>query len=316
MPQPQYEHRESAYELTRSPYVGESDYACIRELLQQTYAQSGLPIYATTGDIDWWRWGPGASSENIGRIQLWWNNRQELAGVVWPEHSWGQDIQVDLLIHPAYRGIEDDLLAWAEAHQYTARTEAPLHLTTWAFTRDTIRIAVLQKRGYVQTNDGFLALSRQIQPLPLKVPLVPGYSLRSVQTDKDFPRRVAIHRAAFAPSKMSEDEYRLLVRQAPAYRADLDLVVVAPDGSFAACCLIWFDPVTASGLFEPVGCHPDHRRRGLTRAVMREGLRRLHDLGAQTALVNAHQGDEAAVRLYSSLGFEMIDSLKAWQRSL
>jgi mycothiol synthase len=316
MHQRRYEHRESTHELTSGPYTAPTDYGHIRTLLQQTYAQGGLPVYATVGDSDWWRWGPGASPEDVSRIQLWWNDRKELAGVAWPEHPWGQDLQVDVLVHPTYRGLEDDVLAWAEAQQRAARTEVTLHLTAWAFTHDTVRLAVLQKRGYVQTNDGFLALSRSVEPIPPTVPASSGYRIRSVQMDRDLPSRVAIHRAAFAPSKMSEDGYRLLVREAPTYRADLDLVVVAPDGSFAACCLIWFDPVTAAAIFEPVGCHPDHRRRGLTRAVMKEGLRRLHDLGARTALVNVQQGDEAAIRLYSSLGFEEIDSMKAWQTSV
>ena len=88
-------------------------------------------------------------------------------------------------------------------------------------------------------------------------------------------------------------------------------MVVAPDKSFAAFCLIWFDPVTASGIFEPVGWHPDHRRRGLTRAVVEEGLQRLRRLGARTALVNAHQGSEVATSLYFSLGFREIDTMNA-----
>jgi len=115
---------------------------------------------------------------------------------------------------------------------------------------------------------------------------------------------------------MSEDGYRLLIREAPTYRADLDLVVVAPDSSFAAFCLIWLDTANALGIFEPVGCHPDHQRRGLTRAVVEEGLRRLHGLEARTASVNSHRGDEAAARLYASTGFREIDCMEAWQKVL
>ena len=65
------------------------------------------------------------------------------------------------------------------------------------------------------------------------------------------------------------------VQRFPLYRRDLDLVAVAPDGELAAFCTVWFDDVTRTGSFELVGAHPAHQRRGLGRAVMYEGLRRL-----------------------------------------
>jgi len=299
--------------LTRRPYNNPADYEHIRSMLQHTYIYSGPPVYATVGDIDWWRWGPGASPNETYRAELWWDEHLELAGVLWPETSWGQDMQVDLLVHPHFRGIEDEMLSWAETRQRAALTGSPLHLTAWAFTRDAVRTALLQERGYTRTDDGLIYLHRTLEQPPPQRMLPPGYSIRFVQADEDIKQRVAVHRAAFAPSQMSEAGYLLLVREAPTYRADLDLVVVAPDGSFAAFCLIWLDTANALGVFEPVGCHPDHQRRGLTRAVMEEGLRRLHALGARAASVNSHRRDEAAARLYASTGFREIDYMEAWQ---
>ncbi|MGI8859588.1 MAG: GNAT family N-acetyltransferase, partial [Rubrobacteraceae bacterium] len=56
-----------------------------------------------------------------------------------------------------------------------------------------------------------------------------------------------------------------------------------------------------TGLFEPVGTHPVHRRKGFGLAVMMEGLRRLRALGAEDALVTRVGGNEAAARLYESV---------------
>ena len=300
--------------LTRRPYTSPADYEHIRRLLQHTYAHSGPPVYATVGDIDWWRWGPGASPGETYHAQLWWDEHHELAAILWPETSWGQDMQVDLLVRPTYRGIEDEMLAWAEAQQRAASTGTSLRLTTWAFTRDAVRTALFRKRGYTRTDEGLVYMSRSLEQPPPQRILPPGYSIRSVRADEDIIQRVAVHRAAFAPSQISEDGYSLLVREASTYRANLDLVVVAPDGSFAAFCLIWLDTANALGVFEPVGCHPGHQRRGLTRAVIEEGLRRLHDLGARAASLNSHRGDEAATRLYASTGFQEIDCMEAWQK--
>jgi ribosomal protein S18 acetylase RimI-like enzyme len=97
------------------------------------------------------------------------------------------------------------------------------------------------------------------------------------------------------------ESYRRVMQAWP-YRPELDNVVVAPDGSFAAFCLCWLDEENGVGELEPVGTHPDHRRKGLAEAVCRAGLASLHAAGADTAIVYP-VGDSGAARLYESLGF-------------
>jgi mycothiol synthase len=83
------------------------------------------------------------------------------------------------------------------------------------------------------------------------------------------------------------------------YRRDLDLVAIAPDGAIASFCTIWFDDVTRSAYFEPVATIPAHQRRGLGKAVMNEGLRRLQRMGATMALVGGYSPE--ANGLYRSV---------------
>ena len=89
-------------------------------------------------------------------------------------------------------------------------------------------------------------------------------SLGTVRTAADFHKRVALHRAVWAPSRLTEEGYRKVTSAWP-YRADLDCVVEAPDGSFAAYVLSWFDEENGVGEFEP-GRHasrlPAARPRG------------------------------------------------------
>ena len=116
-------------------------------------------------------------------------------------------------------------------------------------------------------------------------------------------RRVEVHRAAFAPSKLTIAKYELLVRQ-PHYAFDRDVVVEAPDGSFAAFAMCWIDPVGRVGEFEPVGVHPDHQRRGLGRVVMRHGLRLMRAAGMLDAIVFSLRTNAASEALYRSAGFD------------
>ena len=99
--------------------------------------------------------------------------------------------------------------------------------------------------------------------------------------------------------------YRHL-RTLPPYREELDLVVEAPDRSFAAYALVWLDEENGVGELEPVGTHPAHQRLGLGKAVCLEACRRLRAAGADTAVVYSVHGYHAG-RLYASAGFECVD---------
>ena len=131
-----------------------------------------------------------------------------------------------------------------------------------------------------------------------------GYTLRHVTGEDDVERRVEIHRAVWAPSKFTVPAYRR-VRTLPPYDETLDLVVEAPDGSFAAYAQVWLDAASGTGELEPVGTHPDHRRRGLGRAVCLEAARRLGERGAQWAVV--YSVTDEARALYESAGFPVVD---------
>jgi len=63
------------------------------------------------------------------------------------------------------------------------------------------------------------------------------------------------------------------IQRAPLYRHYLDIVAITPTGEFAYFCTVWFDDVTRADAFEPVGIEPAQQQRGLSKAVMCEGLR-------------------------------------------
>ncbi len=68
------------------------------------------------------------------------------------------------------------------------------------------------------------------------------------------------------------------------------------DGRGASACTIWFDTVNAVGLFEPVATHPDFQGKGLGKAVMAEGMRRMKAAGMRRAVVGFDPNFAAAAR--------------------
>jgi GNAT superfamily N-acetyltransferase len=96
---------------------------------------------------------------------------------------------------------------------------------------------------------------------------------------------------------------------APTWREDW--VAVSPEGHLAATCAIWYEPLVRAGWFEPVGTHPDFRRRGLASSLMAAALRRLWQMGACRRYVDTGYGMDAN-RLYARMGFTQVAIADRW----
>ena len=91
-------------------------------------------------------------------------------------------------------------------------------------------------------------------------------------------------------------------------------MAIAPNGEIASFCTIWFDDVNRIGAFEPVGTAPAHQRRGLGKAVIHEGLRRLRALGAVEACVGSESPE--TFTFYSAIGLISTGFTQAWEVEL
>ena len=132
--------------------------------------------------------------------------------------------------------------------------------------------------------------------------------------DQDDCKRIAaVLNAGFDRTFHTDLEYATFVTKSPSFRHDLNLVAEAPDGSFACHVGVTYAEANGYGIFEPVCTHPDHRRKGLARGLMFEGLRRLKALGAADVYVGT--GDAiAANELYESIGFAEAYKGYTWRK--
>lgn len=267
----------------------------MQALQQELWALEGPQVLTHVGDLAWWL---HRGAEKDWNRRLWLDGDRCVAWAwLWPPAA------LDYDVHPEHRGgsVEREVLEWFESE--AAGTDL---LTTFALEGDADRLAVLTERGYGASEPlSWYAYHVQELDRELPDPVVPdGFTLRTVRTEADFHQRVALHRAVWAPSRLTEEGYRKVTSAWP-YRADLDCVVEASDGTFAAYVLCWFDEENGVGEFEPVGTHPDYRRRGLGAAVCRYGLRRLQEEGARSAIVygGGRDEDRRSRALYESIGF-------------
>ena len=311
-------HSTQPHIVTR-PYHRDPDYGRVRELLIETY-----PITPT--DFNWeirrwdgWHTHRTQTDWKHGweqRFRLWETENGQLVGAVHPEG----DGEAFLELHPDYRRlIEEDMVAWAEAHLAVPAEEGPSRrLDIFVPDYNSPRRRLLERRGFVKMDWSGVTRRLRFGNAPLPEPIVAdGYAMRTTRpNDFDDCQRLAdVLNAGFnRPGFHTADEYHNFVTQSPSFRHDLNLVAEAPDGSFAAHVGVTYEDRNRYGIFEPVCTHPAHRRKGLARSLMFEGLRRLKALGALDVYVGT--GDAvAANELYESVGFTEAYKGYVWRKT-
>lgn len=290
--------------FTRRPFAGLDDTSRMHALAvafpHETLHVADLPYVLS---------GPALYDDPAHDVALWEDAGGALAGF-----GIQNGIGVELAVHPAARGngIEALIVEWAvERFRQLALERAP-NLPYWLHARedDADRIAVYERHGFARGRHARLHLRRPLD-FPGDAPAVPaGFVIRPLAGEGEAAAYVATHRAAFETQSMTVARRRRTLL-APAYRPELDLVVAAPEGRIAAFAISWLNPADRGqsgrreGQFEPVGTHPDFQRRGLARALLLEGCRRMAEAGAEVAIVETDTFRDPAQRLYEAVGFTL-----------
>ena len=309
--------------LTQRPYQTEEDYWALRDFLRDVFLQNGRRQFSwPVARLYYWRWhvAPNCGGCPIEEgIFLWEDDDGRIVAVLNPEDAGHAHLQVD----PRFRAseLEEEMLCLAEERLRTIGPSSgrPV-LAVGLLEGDTLREEILTRRGYAP-RPGSQAFDRY-RDLSLPIPEVPtpaGYAIRPM-TLEDIPSRSWASWRAFHPDEPDEDyqgqDWYRNVMKAPLYRRDLDLVAADENGAVVAFCTVWYDDVTRSGYYEPVGTMPEHQRRGLCTALLHEGMRRLVERGAVHACVGGGgEANPVAEGVYSRASSDE-DSYVTWLKYL
>jgi predicted N-acetyltransferase YhbS len=233
---------------------------------------------------------------------LWRDEDRLAAWAVWNPGSW----VLEAAVEPALaERLWPELLAWGkqQLHEQAGGPAEPLRWHVTSRADDIERIALLEARGFRRQPWSLVHYERSLDGPIAATPPPPGFTIRPMAGEAEVPAYVASHRAAFNSTHMRE-EWRHRTLRAPGYRPDLDLVAVDSEGRVVGFAIVWLGPLVdgrCEGTFEPVGVHPEFHRRGLGRALLLEGMRRLKLAGATHALVATEDTRLPANALYSSV---------------
>lgn len=246
---------------------------------------------------------------------LWETKDGQVAGVVCIEHpdqthpGFGEFF---IQRHPDHLHLLPDMLDFAEAN---LRDPHQKRLFIYVEPDDQPLRGLLEERGFVANpeqigRESELDLTRQDIP---KSSLLPeGFQVQSMADDNDLKKRCKAFGCGFNhpdplewPSLISYET----LQKAPDYQKEHDIVVRAPDGEFAAFCLIWHDAPNHLGILEPVGTQPEYRRRGLAREAVYEAVRRTAVKGVKRVIVGSEQP------FYQSIGFKPVETRIRFQKN-
>ncbi len=306
---------------TMRRYQGEEDNERVRTFLRDVMVRNDLrELSWHVARFDYFRWH---GCLNIGDyifeevVFIWETDEGRIAAVLNPEGKGHAFFQMD----PDLRtpGLLEEMLAVAEEHFPAPIKGGRVRFSVWADSEDDMLTGLLERSGYSRTG----GLERQGRndlgdAIPEGAP-PEGYTVRSLGERGELPARAWLSWRAFHPNDPDENyegwEWYLNIQREPLYRRDLDIVAVAPDGTLASFTTVWYDDVTRTAYFEPVGTEPDHQRKGLATAVMAEGLRRLEKLGCIRAFVGGYEPGTFA--LYgTATRFVECDYSEEWRRYL
>jgi ribosomal protein S18 acetylase RimI-like enzyme len=297
------------------PYRSDADLDAMRAVLSAGRLVDNGTYYIHPGDLNWWWYYHDPGGAFPSRTFLW---EAEGRTIGWAILNTGD---VDVYFLPELRGTPaaDEMYAWSIRRMAEIASSVDRAISFQSVhDRDRVLIDFLEARGFSPNARCLVHHTVDLENLPEPVPPA-GYELRGISGEDEAPSRARASRAAFNKKNTSWESYLENYRNfthAPVYDPELEVVAVDREGEVGAFAVCWVDPVSRTGLFEPVGTHPDHQRRGLGRAVLLEGLRRMADRGMLRAEVCAFNDNPAALGLYRSVGFRAGGNLWVYQKNL
>jgi GNAT superfamily N-acetyltransferase len=276
------------------------DFHKIRDFLLQTDSRS-----YSYGRWDFMTTHAHMDLSGIGNIAVWENNDEIVALATFD--CFDGESSSCFHVKEGYGFLKKEMLAYVKDffrkyENYTISIE----------NTDTEFHDVACSMGFVPMENGVeQQLIFPIRPELLHYSLPEGFRVSSLAEMYDFEKYKSMFLKTFDElnssifENFSQDDYELELKS-PYANLDLKIVVVAPNGDYAAYCGMWYDKKSTFAQVEPVGTNADYRNLGLGKAAVLEGIKRCGILGAKSALVDTD------LQFYYNIGFRPYATSTGW----
>lgn len=226
-------------------------------------------------------------------------------------------------------GALEALVDWSEqrllakAAAIPADKRRPSALTTYTFSAEVERMALLEARGWIRTGVGYEMVRPTLEEIP-EVSLPEGLEVRPVALDRIrqvWDAAAEAFRDERGESEPNEEDWQRFLEDE---HEDPTLWAIAWDGDeIAGGVQGKIDPIENAhhrrerGIVDGVWVRRPWRRRGLARALIADVLVRLHERGMTSAYLGVDGlNPNSAASLYRSLGFEPVSTTYDWKKPM
>lgn len=281
------------YSFTNS----DAEYNLLKELVLELERYPDIDNNWEPGRMDGWRYNYHAE-KGIDFFQAnahYWKTETDRVVALFIS-EYGKD-DFFIVVHPSFWALFPKVLNWGV--EFWARGKSKISTDVYTFGQQKIEqliAAGFYEDGHVE-NVRTYALGQYDFSYELK----PDFNLMSFSDYGNYESRVKLVQNAFNNPNFSEARLHSL-QSSPNYQAELDLVIVNPQGESVAYCMGWVEENDAkSGFIEPMGVHSDYRRNGFGAALAKECFRRLYDMGVERAWIASNAEPDISNFLYDSL---------------
>lgn len=290
-------------EIKSRGYQDKSDLPAIGSLIRQIYQIDPYWNSWSFALYDIWSQRKLGDQEVFGitdwqhDIRLWEDPKTNLLGVA----IFRDPDFVKLIISPEHQNLLIPMLDWVEA-RYRQKAIPDKKLKIETSESNPFLEKLLLSQGYEKDPGYYIYREKNITTRQNElVILPPGFSIQHIDSANDLKKFQRGTELVFNFPD-NPDVYQIL-RKAPSFVPELDLIVLSPVGEIASFGSIWFDQTLSLAEFEPVGTISEFRKLGLGSALIAEACNRLRRLGCRKVSVMSWSESVGANRLYERAGF-------------
>jgi ribosomal protein S18 acetylase RimI-like enzyme len=186
------------------------------------------------------------------------------------------------------------------------------HPTLDGSSRDTDirRIRAFERAGFIRSAFESVFLLFVLKQKLEEAVLPEGFRIRPMKGSNELDDYITLHRAAFGTENMTR-AFRESIMATDTYNPDLDLVMETPEGQLAGFCVCQIGEAECEGWTDPIGVHPDFQGKGLGKAILLYGLKKLKERGIKLAKLGTRSDNYAMLALAKSAGFRE-DYRRVW----